>query len=466
MPVDEAHRSISVDMLDTGIDVPEVVNLVFFKVVRSKTKFWQMVGHGTRLSADLFGSGRDKQFFYIFDFCGNLEFFSQNPEISDGSAGESLTKKLFANRVELITTLDTIAARDQKDSDDCETKLRTEVAGCLQSEVAAMTLDNFLVRPHRKSVEQFAQPESWTTISPDDSIELQTNIAGLPSTLPSEALEARQFDLLLLRTQLTLLRGEPGFAKLHHDIETIARLLEAQSNIPAVAAKLPLIQEIQSPLFWEDITVVCLETVRKGLRDLVQFIERLKRTKIISDFVDSLGDETVIDLPGLSVGVDPERFRDKVLAFLRKHENDAVLHKLRFNEPLTAEDLTALEAIFIAEGSTAEEIDAAKESAQGLGLFVRSLVGLDRGAAKQALASFMTGKTLTANQIVFLDHVINHLAITGWINPRNLYASPFTDLHPHGVDGIFDPASTLALISTLQGVRQNATPIWAVKEGS
>ena len=458
-PEKQPHIAISVDMLDTGIDVPEVLNLVFFKVVRSKTKFWQMVGRGTRLSPDLFGPGRNKQFFYIFDFCGNLEFFSQNPETSDGAGGESLTKKIFANRVELITTLDTIAARSNQASasEEAETKLRSEVVGRLQSEVAAMTLDNFLVRPHRKAVEQFAKPESWTTISPEDRLELQANIAGLPSTLPSETLEAKQFDLLLLRAQLTLLRGEPGFAKLRQDIETIARLLEAQSNIPAVAAKLPLLQEIQSPLFWEDVTVVCLETVRKGLRDLVQFIERLKRTKIISDFVDTLGAETSIDLPGVSVGVDPERFRDKALAFLGKHQDDAVLHKLRFNEPLTAEDLSALEAIFIAEGSTAEEINAAKESTQGLGLFVRSLIGLDRGAAKQALASFLTGKALTANQINFLDHILNHLAITGWINPRNLYASPFTDLHPHGVDGVFDPASALALISTLQDVRQNAT---------
>jgi type I restriction enzyme, R subunit len=345
-------------------------------------------------------------------------------------------------------------------ADDMFTRMSEHIFPFLRTlgEVSAMTLDNFLVRPHRKAVEQFSNPESWATISPDDVLELETNLAGLPSTLPTETLEAKQFDLLLLRTQLTLLRGEPGFAKLRQDIETIARLLEAQSNIPAVAAKLPLIQEIQSPLFWEDITVVCLETVRKGLRDLVQFIERLKRTKIISDFVDTLGEESIIDLPGLSAGVDPEKFRDKALAFLRKHENDAVLHKLRFNEPLSAEDLAALEAIFLAEGSTPEEINAAKESARGLGLFVRSLIGLDRGAAKQALSSFMTGKTLTANQINFLDHVINHLAMTGWINPGNLYASPFTDLQPYGVDGVFDSASALALIAALQNVRENATP--------
>ncbi|MDQ2841448.1 MAG: DEAD/DEAH box helicase family protein, partial [Acidobacteriota bacterium] len=123
----QPHLAISVDMLDTGIDVPEVVNLVFFKVVRSKTKFWQMLGRGTRLSPNLFGPGRNKQFFYIFDFCGNLEFFSQDPETTDGSSAESLSKKLFVNRVELLDTLDTVAARNQANSDEAEAKLRTEV---------------------------------------------------------------------------------------------------------------------------------------------------------------------------------------------------------------------------------------------------------------------------------------------------------------------------------------------------
>src|SRR5207249_7912804 len=95
IPSKPPHIALSVDMLDTGIDVPEIVNLVFFKLVRSKTKFWQMIGRGTRLSPNLFGPDKDKAFFYVFDYCQNLEFFSQNPETTDGSLGESLSKRLF-----------------------------------------------------------------------------------------------------------------------------------------------------------------------------------------------------------------------------------------------------------------------------------------------------------------------------------------------------------------------------------
>ena len=201
--------------------------------------------------------------------------------------------------------------------------------------------------------------------------------------------------------------------------------------------------------------------MRKGLRALVQFIERRKRAHVVTDFADSLGDAVTIDLPGFSVGVDPDKIRDKALLFLRKHQDDPVLHKLRFNEPLTPEDLAALEAIFIAEGSTAEEINTAISESNGLGLFVRSLVGIDRAVAKSALSSFLEGKTLTGNQIEFTNLIINHLAARGWIKLANLYTSPFTDIHPHGVDGLFDEPSTLALISALRAVQQNASAIYA-----
>src|SRR5258708_11674476 len=100
------HIAISVDMLDTGIDIPEVVNLVFFKIVRSKTKFWQMVGRGTRLRPDLFGPGKDKEAFYLFDYCDNLAFFNQDVAATEGVTAESLAARLFTRRLDLIGALD------------------------------------------------------------------------------------------------------------------------------------------------------------------------------------------------------------------------------------------------------------------------------------------------------------------------------------------------------------------------
>jgi len=249
------HIAISVDMLDTGIDVPEVVNLVFFKIVRSKTKFWQMVGRGTRLCPDLFAPGQDKQFFYLFDYCQNLEFFSQNPEHIDGSASEPLGARLFKARLEMIAELDKkLSARkqiaEQADYLLNETQLREELAAFLHQTVTAMNLDNFVVRPQRKAVEKYAESETWQNLSSEDFNELAQNVANLPTELADEDEEAKRFDMLVLQTQLAILQAKPGFVGLREKIQAIASALEEQDAIPAIRAQMPLIQAIVGDEWW------------------------------------------------------------------------------------------------------------------------------------------------------------------------------------------------------------------------
>lgn len=297
------HLALSVDMLDTGIDIPEVVNLVFFKLVRSKTKFWQMVGRGTRLCPDLFGPGQHKQFFYLFDYCQNLEFFSQNPETTEGALGQSLGKRLFKGRLELIGALDKKLPTQTKPNmvkllfpvygdPTTEADVRQVVAGLLHSEVAAMKLDNFVVRPKRRVVEKYARPEPWGILSGEALHELAQEVAGLPSEMDPEPEEAKRFDLLVLNLQLSLLRAKPAFARLRDDMKAIAELLEEKSSIPMVREQMALIQDLQTDEWWLDVTCPMLETVRRRLRNLVQFIEKVKRKPIYSDFEDEMGDET------------------------------------------------------------------------------------------------------------------------------------------------------------------------------
>src|SRR5699024_4012686 len=113
------HIAISVDMLDTGIDVPEVVNLVFFKLVRSASKFWQMLGRGTRLCPDLYGPGEDKKNFYVFDFCMNLEYFNQPGAGKEGSVQKSLSQRLFEARAGLVAEIGRASCRgNAKDDED------------------------------------------------------------------------------------------------------------------------------------------------------------------------------------------------------------------------------------------------------------------------------------------------------------------------------------------------------------
>lgn len=461
------HIAISVDMLDTGIDVPEIVNLVFFKLVRSKTKFWQMLGRGTRLCPDLFGPGGHKTFFYVFDYCQNLEYFSQDIPGTDGYAVESLAKRLFGARLELIAALDdrpedatveaTGEAKTTYGDPETDREVRSAVAELLQREVAAMKLDNFIVRPHRRLVEKYARPEAWIALTSDALAELSQKIAGLPTELDPENEETKRFDLLVLKLQLALLRTEPGFAQLRDRVREIAGLLAEKDAIPMVREQMPLIQDLQTEEWWQDVTVSMLEAMRRRLRNLVQLIDKRQRKVVYTNFEDVMDAEREIELPSFTAGTDYDKFRDKAQAFLRANLDHVAVRKLRMNRPLTASDLAELERMLIESGvGAAEALRRASDEANGLGLFVRSLVGLDRGAAKEAMASFTADKHLSANQLEFINLIVDHLTEHGVVETARLYESPFTDLTPRGPDGLFSAGEVDALVASLEAVRTRA----------
>jgi len=459
------HIAISVDMLDTGIDIPEVVNLVFFKLVRSKTKFWQMLGRGTRLCPDLFGPGQHKEFFYVFDYCQNLEYFSQDIPGTEGYVAASLAKRLFDARLELIAALDgrtkgalvefvrEVAAGDPRTNDG----VRRAVAELLRGEVAAMKLDNFIVRPHRHLVEKYARPEAWEALASEALAELSHELAGLPTELDPESEEAKRFDLLALKLQLALLHSEPGFERLRERVREIAGLLAEKDAIPMVREQMPLIQDVLTDEWWQDVTVPMLESMRRRLRGLVQLIDKRQRKPVYTDFEDLMGGETGFTLPGFAVGTDQAKFIAKARVFLRQHLDHVAVAKLRMNRPLTSSDLSELERLLGESGAgEPEDIRRAVEDAQGLGLLVRSLVGMDRAAAKEALARFTNGKTLTANQLDFVNLIVDHLTEHGVVEAARLYASPFTDVTPHGPDALFKATELDELLRTLQAVRESA----------
>lgn len=447
------HIAISVDMLDTGIDVPEVVNLVFFKVVRSKTKFWQMIGRGTRLRPDLFGPGQDKTEFLIFDFCQNFEFFNQNPDVTDGTTGRSISQRLFQARVEIAGA---ILDAPPEERDERLDRLSADHRERLKNEVDGMTLDNFLVRPKRRAIETFQQPGAWEALSTEARETLINELAGLPSSLVDNDTAARQFDLIVLNGQLALLRRDASFVRCKEKVMAIAAKLETLGNVPMVAAAMALILDVQTEEYWQDIDAWTLEQMRRRLRDLVRLIEGEDRVLVYTDFTDEIGEGSTIELPAADVGTDRVRFQMKAQAFLKRHLNHLTIQKLRRNEQLTPQDLAELERILVEEvGATDADLDEARD-AGGLGLFVRSLVGLERDAAKAALAGFLSGRNLNANQIEFVNLIIEHLTERGAMDPRRLYESPFTDFDAMGVSGVFHQGDVQVLVTALAELRQRA----------
>ncbi|MEO0485532.1 MAG: DEAD/DEAH box helicase family protein [Pseudomonadota bacterium] len=443
----EPHIAVSVDMLDTGIDVPEVVNLVFFKIVRSRTKFWQMVGRGTRTCEDLFGPDQDKEEFIIFDFCQNLEFFNENPQITDGPAARPIGERLFVSRVDLINALEEAGN---------QSSVATEIKDRLHQEVLGINLENFIVRQARRPVERFQSAEAWDTLDLDARLALVEEVAGLPSAFEDGGLAAKQFDLLVLNAQLLLLRGDAAFANRQNRIVSFAFALESLSNVPAVAQELELLLAIQNDEFWQDITVEILEDVRRRLRNLAELIQPKERKNVITDFEDSIGISTTIDLPEVGSGVDKVRFKTKTRKFIEAHSDHIALQKIRRGEQLTAADLQELERMLIDEGVADHEALEGLQDEGGLGVFLRSLTGLDRAAAKAVFSGFAAANQLSANQTEFIDLIINSLCENGVVDPKSFYESPFTDFDDLGINGVFDSAQTAEIVSLVRGVNETA----------
>ena len=280
----------------------------------------------------------------------------------------------------------------------------------------------------------------------------------MPSAISDTDQDAKQFDLLLLNLQLSVLRVEPRFEQLKESVNAIASALTEKQAIPMVREQMLFIEEMQTPQFWESITVPELEQVRLRLRSLVKFLEKSKRAPVYTDFEDTLRGSEIIAFPGISTGVDTDRFREKALAFLRDKLEEPALHKVHWNEPLTKADLDELEKMLIEAGvGTAEQIREVAKEEQGLGLFLRSLVGLDRAAAKRAFSQFLENRQLNAQQLDFVNLIVDHLTQCGWMRPEQLYSSPFTDEFSAGPNGVFTENGTIkSLISTLTAIRENA----------
>lgn len=446
------HIAISVDMLDTGIDVPEVVNLVFFKPVWTTSKFWQMIGRGTRLRPELFGPGKDKTDFLVFDFCGNLEFFSHDVPTAEAAVQKSLSQRLFETRLDVVTALD---------HQSIEPGLRESTVRTLYEFIVGMNLDNVLVRRHRRAVERFAEWSVWASPLTEADTAAVRELAGLPSASKDDDEDAKRFDLLMLRRQLAQLEGDASTAeRVREKVQGIAdSLIGMIPTIPSVAEHRELIEAVAGDEWWVDITLAMLEHARLRLRGLVRLVEPGRRDPVYADFTDELVSPSEVVLPGTAPGINLERFRTKAMACLERHADHVALQRLRRNKQLTPEDLASLEDMLLSCGvGEPAQLEAVAERTGGLGLFIRSLVGLDRVTAQGAFADYLDGERFTAEQIRIVNMIIEELTSNGVVEPRRLYESPYTDYAPTGIDIAFPKEQVDVIVDTLQRIKGTAVP--------
>jgi type I restriction enzyme R subunit len=270
-------------------------------------------------------------------------------------------------------------------------------------------------------VERFQAEGAWTDVDQGARTELLDQVAPLPSERSLGTEPAKRFDLLMLNLQLALLKNSKSFDRYRKQLLLIAGALEEQFSIPIVARQQELILEIQTDPWWVGVTAPLLELVRLRLRDLVQHIDNTKKRLVYTDFEDELGDGRTVDLPQIGA-VDFNRFRRKARHWLLEHEDNLTLQKLRRGRPLTSTDLEQLATLLVEAGvGDAAQIEEAAVLSHGLGRFIRSLVGLERGAVAEEFSKFLAEGSATARQIEFIDLIIEHLTEKVTIDPRLLY---------------------------------------------
>lgn len=444
--------AISVDMMDTGVDAPSVVNLVFFKPVKSYAKFWQMVGRGTRLRPNLFGPGSDKQFFLLFDYCRNLEFFQENPDGFQSTTQKPLSQLLFLEQLYVANII-----HENTDATSEDLALAAGYIDSLHHKIASLDRSRYEVRKHLASVHKFSNRNKWNTLSKSDIQVIETELSHLvPYTEDTDEM-AKRFDLNSYRLQTAILTSSPRQASIIKNFMEIGNRLLKKRNVPAVAAKEPYIRQMASVDFWKDTSLSKVESLRKQIRDLIHLLKEENNIKpIYTKLDDSLFREEIVEYDIIENFKNLQSYKDRVTAFIKKNKNHLVIDKLYKNQPISAFELQQLEQYLIAEALGSKEDFINEFGEQPLGTFIRSIIGLDQEAIQNHFAHYIAEANLSAKQIKFMDTVIRYFVSNGYLETNILTEPPFTDLDDSGIIGLFEDNQIHTLIDLIKQVNQNA----------
>ena len=414
--------AVSVDMLDTGIDVPDCLNLVFFKKVHSRIKFNQMIGRGTRLCKDVFGPGRDKTEFLIFDWCGNFEYFDAHPHGAEPTRVPSISERIFGLRADIAVLLQDAKYNEQEGpSRFCE-----ELKDILHGQVSLLENNRIDIRRYWELIDRFRSREAWQFLSEVDAHAIKHHLGPL-IFMDDNDLAAKKFDILCLLMQLSLIDDSVDGNKPMEKIITLAGMLEKRASIPQVAMHMPLIREVQTVVFWEQLTTSVaygldsLERVRVDLRSLMQFLVGMERRTFDIDIADVISDKGMAKPLNIQV-----TYQQRVLDYLEENsKNDYILLKIYNLDPLTNADIRQLEEIFWEQLGTREEYEQTylkqekyKLYGGNIAAFIRSCIGVDRKVARAKFIDLLqsTGQdlpNLTPMQEEYLRTILNYVCVNG-----------------------------------------------------
>ena len=405
--------AVSVDMLDTGIDVPDVLNLVFFKPVKSKIKFMQMIGRGTRLSEDIYGAGKDKECFYIFDWCRNFEYFEQNPDGKIVQQSMSLTERLFALRAEVAFYLQ----HQTYQEDEFAKSLHDDLKAGLKAQVVSLSDAHISVRNRWAAVCHFKSDDAWVCLTASDVQTLKFDIAPLlPHNTQDE--NAKKFDVLVLAIELEFVNSEYNASRPVASVCGLAERLLSKATIPQVVAKMGTIKEVLNQTSWENRSLQWLEKVRTELRDLMKFLVGDGGKTFTIDIDDVVTDD------GESAGVETRvTYRQKVMDYLAQKDYNPVLQKIYNLEPLTNDDVLELQRIMWSELGSKEDFEKFADGRPcdgNVAILIRSFIGVDRKQALERFNAFLSGSKLNSDQEEFLNDIISYVCENGDIRPETV----------------------------------------------
>lgn len=435
--------AISVDMLDTGIDIPEILNLVFFKKVMSKAKFWQMIGRGTRLCPGLL-DGEDKEKFYIFDFCGNFEFFRMNKGKATANM-LALQGAIFKLKAQIAFKLQDLAYQTK----DLIAFRKTLVEDMVRK-VRELNRDNFAVRQHLKYVEFYSNPDNYVSLTYENTLTMGEELA--PLIIPDkDEPKAVRFDALMYGIELAYLAGKP-YSKARSDLTKKINAVAGVANIPEIMAQADFLNKLIHTDYIANAGINEFECIRKNLRELIKYIPK-GGPKYTTNFIDDIIGKEI--KPAEIENDDLKNYKMKAEYYVRQNQDQIAIKKLRTNLPLTKADIASLEKVLWSELGTKADYEA-EYGQKPLGEFVRELVGLDMNAAKEAFADYLNDVNLDSRQIYFVNQIVEYIVHNGMMKDFSvLQEAPFTD-QGSIVDVFTDMNTWFGIRKVIETINNNA----------